>query len=214
MDRERRASWIAGTLIGVGVLVLLDRAGWLVGVGGWLWGLLFLLAGGAFLGVYARDREKWWALLPGFALLGLAAAMLMGNAGGALFLALLGLAFAVVYSSDRRRWWAIVPAGTLATLALVAWLGAARPQFDAGWVFFLGLAATFGALLLQPPERRQRWAVVPALVLALLALLTSLTAQAAPTVIALVMIAGGAVLMLRERSRRGTGLPPRDRPTD
>ena len=212
MDHERRNSWIAGLLIGIGVLVLLDRAGWLVGVGGWLWGLLLLAGAGLFLAVYARDRRQWWALFPGFGLAGLAAAMVMGNAGGALFLALLGLAFALVYSSDRRRWWAILPAGALATLALVAWVDNLRPGYDAGWVFFLGLAATFAALLLQPPERRQRWAAFPALALALLALLTLFTSHAGPTVIALVLIAVGIVLVLRDRTidRR---LPPRGKPS-
>jgi len=199
MDKDRRVTWIAGLLIGVGVLNLLARAGWMVGVGGWLWGLLFLAAGGAFLWLYARDRQQWWAVFPGFGLVGLAAAVLMGNAGGVLFLALLGLAFALVYSADRRRWWAIVPAGALATLALVAWLEALRPGYDGGWVFFLGLAATFAALLLQPAERRQRWALWPALALALLSLLTLVTSQAGPTVIALVLIALGAFLVLRDR---------------
>lgn len=199
MDKDRRVTWIAGLLIGVGVLNLLVRAGWMIGVGGWLWGLLFLAGGGAFLWLYARDRQQWWAVFPGFGLVGLAAAVLMGNAGGVLFLALLGLAFALVYSADRRRWWAIVPAGALATLALVAWLEAWRPGYEAGWVFFLGLAATFAALLLQPAEQRQRWAVYPALALALLALLTVFTSQAGPTVIALILIVLGAFLVLRER---------------
>lgn len=211
MDDERRNTWIAGLLIGVGVLVLLDRAGWLVGVGGWFWGLVFLAGGALFVGIFARDRRQWWALFPGFGLAGVAAAMLMGNAGGSLFLALLGLAFALVYASDRRRWWAIIPAGALATLALVAWLGDVRPGYQAGWVFFLGLAATFGALLLQPPERRQPWAAIPALALAVLAVLTLFASHAGPTVIALVMIAAGIVLAWRGRPPGRRDAPPRGR---
>jgi hypothetical protein len=207
MEKDRRVTWIAGLLIGVGVFNLLVRAGWMAGVGGWLWGLFFLAGGGVFLWFYTRDRQQWWAVFPGFGLIGLAAAVLMGNAGGALFLALLGLAFAVVYSTDRRRWWAILPAGALATLALVAWLGTVRPAYDAGWVFFLGLAATFAALLLQQGDQRQRWAAVPALALALLALLTLFTSQAGPTVIALALIALGAVLVLRDRPLGRGGAP-------
>ena len=212
MEKDRRVTWIAGILIAVGVVNLLARAGWLVGAGGWLWGVLFLVGGAAFLGVVARDQRQWWAVFPGFGLLGLAAAVLMGNAGGALFLALLGLAFALVYATDHRRWWAVLPAGALATLALVAWVEALRPGYDAGWVFFLGLAATFAALLLQPAERRQRWAVWPALALALLSVLTLFTSQAGPTVIALFLIALGAFLVLRDRPTgegriRGGGKP-------
>lgn len=211
MDYDRRTRWIAGLLIAAGVLALLERVGWLVGVGSWLWGLLLLVGGAAFLAVYLRDATQWWALFPGFGLAGLAAAVFTGNAGGALFLALLALAFALVYASDRRRWWAILPAGALATLSLVAWSDAVRPGTDAGWLFFLGLAATFAALLLQPPERRQGWAVYPALGLAALALLTLVTRGAGPVVIAVVLIGVGVVLLMRgglagpAASRRGRG---------
>lgn len=207
MDNERRNAWIAGLLIGVGVLLLLQRLGWLVGTGSWLWGLVFLAGGAAFLMVYVRDRAQWWALFPGFALVGLAAAVLMGNDGGALFLALLGLAFAVVYASDRRRWWAVIPGGALATLALVAWLDTVRPGYDAGWVFFMGLAATFAALVAQPAERRQGWALYPAAGLALLALLTLVTSSAGPALIAVVLIAVGVVLLLRGQLSGARRLP-------
>lgn len=202
---------VAALLIAAGALLLLDRFGWLSGVGSWLWGLLFLAGGAAFLAVAWRDRERWWALIPGFALVGLAAAVLMGAAGGPLFLALLGVAFAVVYATDHRRWWAIIPAGALATLALVAYLGVAFPRYEAGWVFFVGLAATFLALVVQPPERRQRWAVIPAIALAALALVTVMAQQAGTWIVALLLIAGGGVLLLRrppdERRlpRRGGG---------
>lgn len=206
MERDSTRSWVAGLLIAVGVLVLLDRLGWFAGAMSWLWGLAFLAGGGAFILVYRRDRRHWWALFPGFGLLGLAAAVLLGSNGGALFLALLGLAFAVVYAGDRRRWWAIIPAGTLATLALVAWVGARWPASDPAWLFFAGLAATFGALLAQPGERRQRWAVYPALGLAALAVITALTSRTGPIVVALLAIGAGAVLLTRG------GLPSGARP--
>lgn len=211
MDRGNRSTWIAGLLVAVGVLMLLDRAGWLSGIGGWLWGLVFLAGGVAFLAVFYRDQTRWWALFPGFGLLGLSAATLMGNAGGPLFLALVGLAFALVYAADRKRWWALIPAGALATLAIVAWIDAASPGYDSSWVFFVGLAATFAAVAAQPAERRQRWAVYPALGLVALAVVTLVSSAAVPTVIAIVLIAIGAFLLWRRPQERidGSEVPRR-----
>lgn len=205
MARESTRSWIAGLLIAAGVLVLLDRLGWLAGVGSWLWGLVFLAGGGAFLLVYRADERHWWALFPGFALVGLGAVVLVGANGGALFLALLGLAFAVVYAGDRRRWWAIIPAGSLATLALMAWADARWPAADAAWLFFAGLAATFAALLVQPRERRRSWAVYPALALAVMAVLTALTSRTGPIVLAALAILAGAFLLFRGGLPAGGG---------
>lgn len=190
-------SWIAGLLIAAGVLVLLERLGWFAGGMGWLWSLAFLSGGGLFILVYQRDRHHWWALFPGFGLLGVAAAVLLGSNGGALILALLGLAFAVVYAGDRRRWWAIIPAGSLATLALVAWVGSRWPGSDAGWLLFAGLAVTFAALLAQPAERRQPWAVYPAVGLAVLAVLTAFTSRTGPIVVASLAIVAGVALLAR-----------------
>lgn len=106
----------------------------------------------------------WWALLPGFGLLALGAATLSsGAASGPLFLGFLGAGFAAAYRAERRRWWTILTAGVLWTLALVSWLGETRPGSQVGWVFFLGLAATFGALFSLPGAQWQRWALYPAL---------------------------------------------------
>lgn len=213
MHRESTRSWVAGLLIAVGVLVLLERGGWLIGIGSWLWGLAFLAGGGLFIGIYARDRHQWWALFPGFGLAGLAAAMLLGSNGGALFLAVLGLGFALVYAADRRRWWAIIPAGSLATLALVAWTQTRWPDTNSGWLFFGGLAATFAALVLQPPERRRRWAVYPALGLAAMAILTLLSSRTGPIVVAAAAIVVGAALLLRAGLPSSGSGPRRGRPS-
>lgn len=209
METQSSRTWIAGLLIAVGVLVLLERLEWLGGHPSWLWGVAFLAGGAAFIAVYLNDRSQWWALFPGFGLVGLAAAALLGSSGGALLLALLGLAFALVYASNRRRWWAIIPAGSLATLALMAWLATRWPAADLGWLFFLGLAATFAALAIQPPERRQRWAVLPALGLAALSLVTLVSSRTGPVVVAVLAILAGAAMLARngrpslEAPRRG-----------
>lgn len=113
-------------LLALGVLALLQTLG--VSVVGWVWGVLFAAGGLLFLGVYQQDNTRWWALIPGFTLLGLGALLLFepllqGSTEGALFLAAIGAGFLATYLVRRSNWWALIPAGTLLTLALVAWQG-------------------------------------------------------------------------------------------
>ncbi len=163
--QHNRSKLLAILLIGGGFFLLAANLGWLGLFANWLWALLFLVGGVAFLYLYRIDKARWWALIPGFGLLGLgAAALVRGDARGSFFLGLTGAGFAAVYLGDRQRWWTIIPAGSLFTLALVAWLEGAWIGFDAGWLFFLGLAATFGTLVALPEGRgKQRWAIYPAL---------------------------------------------------
>lgn len=204
-----------------------------VSVVGWVWGVLFAAGGLVFLRVYQQDNTRWWALIPGFTLLGLGALLLFepvlrGSTGGALFLAAIGVGFLATYLVRRSNWWAIIPAGTLLTLALVAWQG---DRSGAGGVlFFLGLAVTFGAVFLVG----QRWAVYPLLGCLVLMLFASEALQGvAAWAFPLVLVAAGAYLLLRSRggpkpvpvgfrcrnlmssrvrARGGLGLSPREDP--
>ena len=138
--------------------------------------MVLLGAGGlVFLYVYFRDPDQWWAVIPGFALVGISLVGLNslwnvlpgGDWEGGLFLGLLGLAFWLVYFRGQVDWWAIIPGGVLMTLALVAGLD---PWLDEdGALFFLGLAVTFGLVALLPGKRENTgWALIPAGVLAVL----------------------------------------------
>ena len=195
-------------LIAVGALFLAGNLGWLRGADEWLWGLLFAGGGATFLAWFVHDRQQWWALIPGSALLGLSAAVLGGSFGGALFLALLGTGFAATYWLERGRWWAIIPGGVLLTLGMVAWLEVIFPRFDGGWLFFLGLAATFGSLYVLPEhEGRQRWAIYPALATLALALAILVSGAVTGVVVPLLLIGTGAFLLWRGGGRPGSRAP-------
>jgi hypothetical protein len=85
---------------------------------------------------------------------------------------MLGLGFWVVYLVRRVYWWAIIPGGVLFTLALVAGLSETMAGNAGGWVFFLGLSATFGLVYLLPTkEGRMTWALYPAVALLAMAML-------------------------------------------
>lgn len=135
--------------------------------GGLFIGFLFALAGGVFLYFLIQDRNKWWAAIPGFTLLGLGALIALSSVfpelgrrfGGSVFLGFIGLAFLVVYLLQKTQWWPIIPAGVLFTLAVVAGLPGGELG---GAVFFLGVGATFAVLGLHPMGKADKWPWIPA----------------------------------------------------
>lgn len=201
-------SWAYVLVVG-GLVLLAAQLGWLGWMSSWLWAALFL-AGGAFFLLHFRSAPAhWWALIPGAALAGIGLTFLAGDVGGAFFLGALGAGFAAVYVTGRERWWAVVPAGVLLTLAVVAWLGVRAASWDTGWLFFSGIAVTFGLLAVLPEEQgRHRWAVYPALGAVALALLTVLSGAVSGVVLPLLLVAAGAYLIWRRGGvPRGPSLP-------
>ena len=181
-------------LIAAGILFLLQNLG-IFTVGAYLWPFIFGAGGLVFLYVFLTSRangstepaEAWWAVIPGFVLLSLAAMMALDQFapqigetwGGALFLGGIGLAFWVVYFTGRERWWAVIPGGVLLTNALVAGLSSVLGGIEMGGVFFLGLGLTFALLSFLPtPEGRMKWALIPAGVLLVMGLLITAAATA------------------------------------
>jgi len=174
-------------LIGVGILFLLQNLGVLGAISAILWALLFAVGSAVFFYVFLTDRSNWWAVIPGFVLLGIAGLIALSELapevesawGGALFLGCIGLAFWVVYLSKREHWWAVIPGGVMVTTALVTGLSSIFEGAEMGGAFLIGLGLTFGLLSLLPtPEGRMKWALIPAAVLSIVGLLiTAATAS-------------------------------------
>ena len=181
MNNNRTGALTVGALlVAFGVLFLLQNFGLFGGLESLIWLVLFGGGGLAFLYVFASNQQQWWAVIPGFVLLGLGMLIGFGDRlgawGGALFLGSIGLAFWVIYFVRRDFWWAVIPGGVLLTLAAVAALGDRLPGLATGGIFFLGLALTFALVYLLPAaEGRQRWAAIPALVLGVMGLLLTLS---------------------------------------
>jgi hypothetical protein len=195
-------------LICAGALFLLQNLGLMSIVGGLIWGMLFGVAGLAFLLVFATSRANWWAAIPGLTLVGLAGLIGMGTVfprmaerlGGPFFLGCIGLSFWVIYFTVRENWWAIIPAGTLSTLALIALLASESNGWAMGALLFLGLAATFGLIYLLPtPQGRMRWAIYPSGILGAMGMLLLIGAAGSliNIFLALALIGGGAYLVMR-----------------
>lgn len=164
-------------------------------------GLGMAVAAAVFFGVYAQDRRQWWALFPAFGLAFPAIMTLLGglplvdDLAGPLLLGGMGLVFHLVYTSNRTNWWAIIPSGVMYSIAAVAALDNLFPRFDGGWLFFTGLAATFGMVWLET-DRAQNWALGVALAcgaLVALIVLGSLVRLLLP----LGLVAAGVYLLVR-----------------
>ena len=202
------------TLIGIGMillgsLLLLDKIGIVHGAASLFFGGILLLAAAYFLYYFFQGPQRhWWAVIPSFALFGMAAgAILPGSLGGlagGIFLGALGLSFMIVYITDRSRWWGIIPGGVLLTLALVAVVDKTN-LINSGSLFFGGLGLTFLLVAILPnPVSKMQWAYIPATVLILMgALLASqVTAGIQDYIWPIALIVAGLVVILSFFTKR------------
>lgn len=197
--RTRSRNWIAWGLLVVGLMLMAQNMGWVSAP--WAWSVLLMAVGLAFVLSYFQDRRRWWALIPGAALLGLGsqepAMSLFGERGGATFFMFLSAGFWSVFYLRRDHWWAVIPGGLFATLSVMAWL-----NFEGGSLLFTGLGLTF--LLLYFLGRR--WAVFPAAGLLLMAILSEEWVRLFLTwVWPLALMGTGVYLLWRGGQGRGTG---------
>lgn len=168
---KRNSSMLWGIILVVaGVIFLLQSLGIVEDIGPLVFAPIFGVAGLAFVMVYLRNKDNWWALIPGFGLLGLATLMLLDMflprfsdmIGPAIVLGALSASFLVIYATERENWWAIIPCGTLATLSVITVLDELAPGFDAGLLIFIGLGITFFGVALTPTTgASRRWALIP-----------------------------------------------------
>ncbi len=208
-SEQGNGRFVAYLLVVAGLVLLAANLGWLGWVSGWFWAALFMAGGVGFFYYYLTTPKHWWALIPAFSLVATGVAIVAGDVGGPLFLGLLAAGFAAVALTSANRWWAVIPGGVLATLALVAWLDENTAGGDLGWLFFLGLALTFGVLYFLPiGEHRKRWALYPALALLAFSLVTVMSGSVASVMVPLALVLAGAwMLWRRGRSSGGPQLP-------
>lgn len=214
---DRRVRLAGGALLVVaGVLVLLQNLNILHGGLSWLWSLCFLVGGAIFTYLYFKDRSKWWAIIPGFTLLGLGVLILLSSIiprigdtlGTTLFLGAIGASFLVIYADHREHWWPIIPGGVLITVAISTLLeDLFRPMFDTGSLFMIGLGITFLLVyLLSPSTKKMTWALWPAGILAAIGVIVGITTSPlAGYVGPLALLAIGGYLVYRAVARPKAG---------
>jgi hypothetical protein len=213
-DKVKRSSveLILGLFLVVGGALFLLQNLNVIPVSNLFWGFAFLFAGLVFLYVYLVDRKHWWALIPGFTLLGIGATVALAElapaagevGGGALTLGGIALGFWVIYLTDIDRWWAIIPGGVILTLAIATLTDVFGAGFDGGSIFFLGMGVTFLLLWVLPTRgRSMSWALIPAVVLLAMGLLLSAAAASLINyLVPVLFIVIGAFFLLRTFATR------------
>lgn len=204
-------------LIALGAFFLMQVTGLFGVLSTLFWSVAFGAVGAVFLYVFFTGlHTRWWAAIPGFTLLGLAATVFysrfappfISGLGGAVFLGSIAAAFLVIFMTNPRLWWALIPGGALLSLAGVVFVESLPGDFiNPGSVLFVGLGLTFGLLGLLSTYLgvNLRWAYIPAAVLLLLGLVivTPFTGAFA-AIWPLALIGVGAYLVLRNVRRHGT----------
>jgi hypothetical protein len=174
MSDNSKRFLFGGLLVLAGVVFILQQLlNW--PVGGVFISMLFAAGAIVFLFVFLQNHAKWWALIPGLTLLGLALVTALGklapvfNAhfGGAIFLGSIALAFILIFLFHRNLWWAVIPGGVMTTLAIMSVFPAGN-GFLTGGFFFLGIGATFAVLGLLPIGKKDKWPWIPAAVCVIL----------------------------------------------
>lgn len=151
----------AGALIGAAAapVMELDPAG----SGQWTEVPFLAALGVGFWAVYLNDHGRWWAIIPGGALLTLAVVsgateIVDGEATGAILLFGLAVTFvlvAVLPSGRSRRWWALIVAAALAAVAFVVLLQSAELLVALNYVWPIA-AIGGGAYLVGSAWRRRQ----------------------------------------------------------
>jgi len=229
MNKRRYGSLIwGGMLVLLGLLLLLEN---LDLFGEWqvpFWSLFLGALGLLFLSIYVRDREQWWALIPGLVILGIAVAVFMAEQDlvadylvATTILAAVGLPFLVIFATDRSHWWALIPALTMLGVAAGVFLegvGAISGTAVAGFV--LG-GISLGFLSIYLIDREQWWALIPGSIMGTMAfffLLATATKYVWPLAIILLgvlllwgSLGGGRRRRGRRRVQPSTPPPQRER---
>ena len=160
--KKNRSQYLWGTLLIIlGILFLLQEFGQIGSAWDSLWTIIMGMGGLAFLWVYTRNKDQWWAAIPGMTLIGLSITAIEAQldifAGkdwtGSLFLVFVGFGFWLVYLKRNAFWWAIIPGGTLLTLGAVSGFGSTFTS-EAG-IFFLGLGITFALVGILPNKKHK-----------------------------------------------------------
>ncbi len=167
---------------------------------------LFGIPAVMFLLTFTFDRRQWWALIPGFVLLGLTAVVFneanngSSNVSGSIFLFGIAVPFWCIFFL-KRWWWPIIPAGVVTTISVMPIIGTDNvlPGQLIGGIFFLGLAATFALVrLATSSDKNMAWAWWPAGILAGFGAFILLTGTVASQIFwPIVLIALGLLVLAR-----------------
>ncbi|MBN1312459.1 MAG: hypothetical protein JXB30_13665 [Anaerolineae bacterium] len=202
-------NWLWGSILIVlgGVALLSQFVPWF---GELLWAAVFVGAGAVFFTVYIRDRQHWWALIPGYALAMVGVLIMLarinfpGEFIGSFVMFAIAFPFIYVYMNNRDNWWALIPAyATSAVGVLIAISGFAPEFLIAPYVMF---AIAFPFFYVYVRNREHWWALIPAGVMSVIG--AGLLMSSVEYVIPIALIILGIYLLGRQASAGKPAIPP------
>ena len=161
-----------------------------------------------FIVVFLRDRSQWWALIPAYVLLAVAAMLLLSetvllpDAFEATFvLTAIALPFLVVYLLNRAQWWSLIPAYVLLSIGVMIpleELGVLSDFLVPAYVMFV-IAIPFFIVYFRNPK--QWWPLIPGGIMAAIGL-SFLLAEAFQYVFPALVILVGIWVLIRSLTRK------------
>ena len=193
---DKRLKWLAYSLLGLGVLIIVINSGMLSALPAFSWLILLLIAGASFW-VGGLRQLPLWVRIVGFSGIGVLAIVTSGRFSASAALSFPAMAFLMIYITNPKRWWAIIPGGVLASVALLVTFESLFRHWDTTPILFLGFAATFSYLYLLPKKRGgKRWALYPAILFIILTVLVNdPSGQLEGWFLPLVLIGSGALVL-------------------
>ena len=161
-----------------------------------------------FLVVYLRDRAQWWALIPAYVLIAVAAlvflsetALLRDTFQATFVLTAIALPFLVAYLRDRAQWWALIPAYVLLSIGvmvLLQELGILSDFLVPAYVMFV-IAIPFFVVYIRNPK--QWWPLIPGGIMAAIGL-SFLMVEAFQYVFPVLVILVGFLILIRSFTQK------------
>jgi len=163
-----------------------------------------------FIVVFLRDRSQWWALIPAYVLLAVAAMLLLSetvllpDAFQATFiLTAIALPFLVVYLLNRAQWWSLIPAYVLLSIGVMIpleELGVLSDFLVPAYVMFV-IAIPFFVVYIRNPK--QWWPLIPGGIMTTIGL-SFLLVEAFQYVFPALVILVGLWVLMRSFTRKET----------
>lgn len=197
---------IGGLLIIFGVLALVET---FLDLSPWVWLTILVVGGLAVYAVYSTDRTEKWMLVISYAMLAIAGLIGLLTLGllpdpyvATYVLLSIALPFFVAFLFDRTRWSLLIPAYVLFAVGLMVpliELGVLNDLMIPAYVLF-AIAIPFFVVYLR--NNRNWWALIPAGILAVIAIGFLIAEAAVEYIFGAVLILAGVIIVIRQFTKK------------
>jgi uncharacterized membrane protein HdeD (DUF308 family) len=124
MESRSNTNYLWGLgLVALGVLFLVNQ--FFPFLTDLIWAAVLAVGGVVVFTVYQKDKERWWLLIPAYALVAVAGLIVLEtifpraeDLSGAYVMFAIAAPFIYVYLRNNKNWWALIPGGMMAVIGL------------------------------------------------------------------------------------------------